>query len=105
MTAKPGVIDDRLIEAVKERLGDDLRIRRTLPEGGRLHIDRPLPFLCVYRRPSDGDDGTDRLVTTEASYLTGSGSARQARGLKKLAESVVIVSLLLDSPARAASSV
>lgn len=86
---RPKIIDDRFIESVTMRLGDDLRIRRALPEGGRLHIDRPLPFLCVYRRPTDGDPGTDRLVTTEASYLVGSGSARQAPGLKKLAESVV----------------
>jgi uncharacterized protein (TIGR02421 family) len=83
------IIDDRLIEAVTARLADDLRIRRTLPEGGRLHIDRPLPFLCVYRRPPNGDAGTERLVTTEASYLVGSGSPQQALGLKKLAESVV----------------
>jgi len=91
MTARPRskVIDDRLIEAVTRRLGDDLRIRRTLPEGGRLHIDRPLPFLCVYRRPPDGDDGTDRLVTTEASYLVGSASSRQTPGLKRLVEAVV----------------
>jgi hypothetical protein len=88
-SSRPGVIDDRLIGAVTRRLGDDLRIRRTLPEGGRLHIDRPLPFICVYRRPQSGDAGTDRLVTTEASYLVGSGSARQAPGLKKLTEAVV----------------
>ena len=87
--AGPRIIGDRLIEAVTARLKDDLRIRRTLPERGRLHIDRPLPFLCVYRRPPGGDAGTERLVTTEASYLIGSGSARQAPGLKKLAEAVV----------------
>jgi uncharacterized protein (TIGR02421 family) len=104
------IIDDRFIEAVTARLADDLRIRRTLPEGGRLHIDRPLPFLCVYRRPPGGDDGTERLVTTEASYLVGSGSSGQAAGLGRLAEAVVatvapefgaflIVEILAGAPA------
>jgi uncharacterized protein (TIGR02421 family) len=39
-----------------------------------LFLDRPLPFLCVYRRPPDRDDpGTSQLATSEASYLIASG--------------------------------
>ena len=49
-------------------------MRRGLPERGRLHIDRPLPFLCVYRRPDSGEDpGTRQLVMAEAAYLVVSG--------------------------------
>ena len=36
------------------RLARNKRVRRTLPGWGRLHIDRQLPFLCVYRRPPAG---------------------------------------------------
>ena len=44
-----------------------------------MHIDRQLPFLCVYRRPDKGDDGeTARLITSQASYLLASG-ARELR--------------------------
>ena len=50
-------------------------MRRALPQRGRLHVDRQLPFLCVYRRPDDGDVGTERLVTGEAAYLVAPGSA------------------------------
>ena len=56
-------------------LAQGKQIRYSLPMEGRLHIDRPLPFLCVYRRPFDQtDEGTERLVTGEASYLIASGN-------------------------------
>ncbi len=58
-----------LLTAVRERLAAGKPIRRTLPGGGRLHIDRPLPFLCVYRAPERSDPGTADLVRTQASYL------------------------------------
>jgi uncharacterized protein (TIGR02421 family) len=58
-----------LLEIVEERLAAGKPIRRTLPGGGRVHIDRPLPFICVYRRLDDEDAGTADLVRTQASYL------------------------------------
>ncbi len=46
-------------------------VRKRLAELGRLHIDRRLPFLCVYRRPAGREDsGTGALVRSEASYLS-----------------------------------
>ena len=36
--------------------------------GGRLHIDRPLPFLCVYRSRGEDVDGGP-LVHGQSSYL------------------------------------
>ena len=56
-----------LLATVRTRLVEGKPIRRTLPDGGRLHVDRPLPFLCVYR-PREGDLGTADLVRTQASY-------------------------------------
>jgi uncharacterized protein (TIGR02421 family) len=45
------------------------QITSDLPGGGRLHLDRRLPYLLVYRRPVEGDDaGTEALVRGEASY-------------------------------------
>lgn len=41
-----------------------------LPEGGRLFIDRPLPFLCVYRPPSAGiEEDTEALLKPQAAWL------------------------------------
>jgi uncharacterized protein (TIGR02421 family) len=66
----PAELDVALVDAVRERLAGAKPIRRTLVGGGRLHIDRPLPFLCVYRSPADGTDvGTADLVRTQASFL------------------------------------
>ncbi|MBB6487772.1 flavohemoglobin expression-modulating QEGLA motif protein [Rhizobium lusitanum] len=45
-------------------------IRRDLPGGGRLHMDRPLPFLCIHIA-QDGAEPTARDVAqANASYLT-----------------------------------
>jgi len=90
MAKPPDTISDRLIGLVGRRLAENKRVRRRLPDGGRLHIDRQLPFLCLYRQPKMGaDQGTEKLVTTEASYLLGSTLARQRPGLAALAGQVV----------------
>ena len=58
---------NELASAVRTRLAAGLPVRRTLPGGGRLHIDRPLPFLCVYRvPPGQPEPGADGLVRTQA---------------------------------------
>jgi len=83
-------IAPQLIGAVCERLSKNLPVRRTLPDGGRLHVDRQLPFLCVYRQPSDLDDaGTRRLVKGEASYLIASGDPDAHASVTALVHGVV----------------
>ncbi|TWU24760.1 flavohemoglobin expression-modulating QEGLA motif protein [Bythopirellula polymerisocia] len=67
-------ISSSLVDGICERLARNLRVRRTLPSKGRLHIDRQLPFLCIYRRPADSTDaGTEKLVKGEAAYLVAPG--------------------------------
>ncbi len=86
---KTDTVPDRLIRQVRTRLAGGKRVRRTLPEWGRLAVDRPLPFLCVYRRPTrNPDNGAFRLVTSEASYLTCSASRLQLAGVGRLAAAV-----------------
>lgn len=83
-------VPEGLLEAVRERLAAGERLRRTLPGRGRLHVDRRLPFLVVYRRPADRDDaGTDRLVTGQAAYLTAPGDEDFAEPLSRLVTAVV----------------
>ncbi len=70
-------IPPALADAVCQRLARNQRVRRTLPGRGRLHIDRKLPFLCVYRRPLGYEDaGTERFVKSEASYLIAPGATK-----------------------------
>ncbi len=79
---RPDSISKHFIESAVARLRENQRIRRRLPIWGRVHIERQLPFLCVYRRPSARDDeGTDVLVRGEASHLVASGEPKLSRGL------------------------
>lgn len=78
-----------ILAAVSKRLGKNLRVRRTLPDIGRLHIDRQLPFLCVYRQPTrDEDRGTEQLVKAEASYLLVNNAKASKGDVSKVVYSV-----------------
>jgi uncharacterized protein (TIGR02421 family) len=79
---------DSLAAIVRDRLTRNERIRRTLPEDGRVRIDRQLPFLCVYRAPQGPDAGTRELVTTEAAYVFASGKASHEPGLLALVRAI-----------------
>ncbi len=78
-----------LIDAICKRLAQNKQVRRTLPRKGRLHIDRQLPFLCVYRQPTDREDvGTRRLVKGEASYLVAPGDNKFHKSIAGLVREV-----------------
>jgi hypothetical protein len=63
-------INDEFIATVARQLGANESLRYQLADEGELHIDRQLPFLCLYRRPTTtGDSGTDALITGQAAYL------------------------------------
>ena len=82
-------ITDRFIATVRARLKANKRVRRILPGWGRLHIDRQLPFMCVYRQFAEGQDsGTEKLVTGEASYLIASDAGRPHDGISRLIKAV-----------------
>ena len=78
-----------LTARVREQLREGRAVRVALPENGRLHIDRPLPFICVYRRPPNGNDlGTEKMVVGEASYLIVSGEKRFEKRVSRLIRAV-----------------
>ena len=87
---KSAPITEALVAEVVARVSQDMRVRRFLADGGRIHLDRRLPFLCVYRRPDGGDDaGTDHLVSAETSVLHLPGDARSVFGSRLLVKSLV----------------
>jgi uncharacterized protein (TIGR02421 family) len=68
--------EDRQVEKVVARLAAGQRVRRTLEGGLRLHVERPLPFLVLYRARESADDADlSRLVTSGASWLIAPGAA------------------------------
>ena len=76
---------DALIDVVRGRLRNNRRVRRRVGQLGRLHVDRLLPFLLLYRRPTDRlDPGTDELVISEAAYLTAVATPASDRFVRKL---------------------
>lgn len=63
-------LSEQKFTAIYDALAKNKPVRYHGPEHGKIHIDRQLPFLVVYRRPADPIDiGTDRLLLGEASYL------------------------------------
>lgn len=86
---QPKRISDAFIKEVTGRLASGQRVRRTLPDNGRLHIDRQLPFLCVHRLPDDrADVGTAELVLGEASYLIVSAERSLHKGVSSLVTAI-----------------
>ena len=80
---------EAIADAVCARLARNERVRRNLPEGGRLRIDRQLPFLLLYRGAGDlQDSGTRELITTEAAYLFASSAADHHQGLSYLCQAI-----------------
>lgn len=63
-------VNTRFFNKLKDKLRSGTPVHFSLPGGGTLKIDKPLPFLVVYRIPKDGRDVfTSRLGRTEASFL------------------------------------
>lgn len=84
-------LSERQIGAIIQRLAEDKRVRRNMPVWGRVHIDRRLPFLCAYRRPPHREDsGTDRLILSEAAYLSAPGARRFQRFVTRLVEQLAV---------------
>lgn len=114
LTANNAGIDDAFIAEVRTALAQKRYLRRRLPGWGRIHIDRPLPFVCVYRRPADHPDaGTRRLLLGEAAYILAPGGAEELAGLRRLIAAVTAsqvaafgATLLLElwAPAQAATA-
>ena len=82
-------ITDNFINDIRVRLENNQPVRRSLPIWGRVHIDRSLPFLCVYRKMTDCKSlGIERLVMGEASYIKASANSSVQKSLASLVQSI-----------------
>jgi len=85
---------DMDLERLRRSLTSGAHVDVRLTGGGRLYVDRPLPFVCLYRtRDEAPDDGSQRLVTTQPSYAVASGApahhAELVATLRALSESMI----------------
>ena len=61
-----------------------------IPGGGKVYIEKGLPYLCVYRKPlKNKDTGTRRLINGTASYLTFCPSKAINDNIKSLINTIV----------------
>lgn len=67
--------DDAWLGEIVSCLADGKSIRCDLPGGGRLHIDRPLPFLCVHIAEEGAEPAARDVAQANASYLIAPHSA------------------------------
>lgn len=80
---------ETLIHEIARSVEAGHQVRRRLPGGGVVHIDRHLPFLCVYRRPVDSTDpDAERLLTSEASYLLAGGAPEAQAMVSRLVQEI-----------------
>lgn len=67
---------NKQIHRIRAKLKKGKPIHMALPCGGALHIDRPVPYLLVYRVPPNGEDAyTSTLGKTESAYLVAPDTA------------------------------
>ena len=82
-------VSDPMIAAIIKRLEAGKPVRRKLPSGGYLHLDRQVPFLLVYRRPAgETSQVTELLLRGEASYLIIDGRRRLNKSTVTLVSSI-----------------
>jgi uncharacterized protein (TIGR02421 family) len=89
--AQPTRLTDQLIKDIADRIAKGQRVRRTLPPGGRIHIDRQLPFLFLYRPSGTVDQAITGLIAGEASYLIAPARVRARSWTGRLIERVIEV--------------
>ncbi len=81
-----------IIENIRETLTGNQNVHLKLPDGGRVHVDRQLPFLCLYRYPSIGEDkGTERLLLGEAAYILASAETKHHSQLASIVHEILAI--------------
>lgn len=83
------LLTKRQINGICKRMSSNLQVRRTLQGNGRLHIDRQLPFLLIYRKPEGNNDpALSRIAVSTASYLFVDGNKTWTPATAELAETI-----------------
>jgi len=78
-----------LLSEVRSKIERGKRVLRVLPNDGRIMLDRPLPFICLYRSvPGQVDPGVDQLVRAQTCYLRCSADAADAPAVKNILATV-----------------
>ena len=86
----PKTITSDFCLQVANTLAQGKVVHCNLPGGGCFHMDRQLPFLCVYRLPEGREDpGTAELLTSQAAYLVVTEDEVENHEIGRLTETIV----------------
>nr|WP_306263797.1 tyrosine/phenylalanine carboxypeptidase domain-containing protein [Pararhizobium sp. IMCC3301] len=77
------------VNAIVAALADAKPVRATLKSGARLHIDRPLPFICIHHRKDDLQQAAYDITTSNASYLVSSELATDVEALNRIGHKMI----------------
>ena len=67
----PNPGDPEFIAEVVRCIDAEKPVRRELADGGRIHIDRPLPYLCIHESQGEDTAARDVAVANSAYLLAG----------------------------------
>jgi len=59
---------DAYVEIIRDRFHKKRPVTLDLPDGGGIHLDRPLPFVCVYRHHASAPVRAEEMVTSQAAF-------------------------------------
>lgn len=85
----PDAITSSLVGGLLERLQNNEPVSEDLPGGGKLHIERQHPFLCVSRVCPGLACGADLLIDNEASYFIAPADPAYHPGSRRLINAIV----------------
>lgn len=80
-------ISSEFVEEVCQRLQNGKPVHRVLPENGRLHLDRPLPFLAFHRL-KENDVGSADLLRGQSCFLLAPSAPEYAPGVALLIDRI-----------------
>ncbi len=88
------MITSSKFKVIEKKVSDKIAAGHTvnfvIPGGGKVYIEKGLPYLCVYREPLKKHDlGTRKLITGTASYLTFRPSKLVNDNIKSLISTIV----------------
>jgi len=81
--------EKRLINRILDKINKKEAMRINLPGNGLINMEKPVPFMVVYRIPPSGKDGfTSRLGKTESSYIYIEDSPENNEIVRSVAEAL-----------------
>ena len=80
---------NRLIDALRERLAANRRVKRKLSPWGMVAVDRQVPFILLIREPATDGAGLSGLIRAESSFLIASDRPEDAAVVRDVVTAVV----------------